>query len=213
MIPLRSTICISLLLPGCFGSVGCATIVSDKYYPVTINSLPTAADLEVRDESGAIEFTGQTPAVVRLAAGEAYFDKEKYTLKFTKENYKIHEKTIEASIDPWYWGNFVIGGLIGMLIVDPISGSMFEIDETSYTATLEPTAGLPSSPSKLEPLGSSDSSNDEQKKVLEKDASKVQPHDDAALVDWLRKLREARDAGLITEQEYKLKKAAKLREM
>ena len=84
MIPSRSTICISLLLPGCFGSVGCATIVSDKYYPVTINSLPTAADLEVRDESGAIEFTGQTPAVVRLAAGEAYIDKEKYTLKFTK---------------------------------------------------------------------------------------------------------------------------------
>jgi hypothetical protein len=35
---------------------------------------------------------------------------------------------IQNSIDGWYWANFLIGGVIGLLIVDPATGAMFEID-------------------------------------------------------------------------------------
>jgi hypothetical protein len=44
-------------------------------------------------------------------------------------------------LDGWYIGNILLGGLIGMLIVDPISGAMFKIAETdlNYNEKLQPT--------------------------------------------------------------------------
>jgi hypothetical protein len=38
------------------------------------------------------------------------------------------EKTtlgLEPTIDGWYFGNILFGGLIGMLIVDPLTGAMY----------------------------------------------------------------------------------------
>jgi len=29
----------------------------------------------------------------------------------------------------WYWGNILIGGLIGMLVVDPLTGAMYKLPD------------------------------------------------------------------------------------
>jgi hypothetical protein len=34
---------------------------------------------------------------------------------------------VRGSLDGWYWGNFAIVGALGMLIVDPLTGGMFEL--------------------------------------------------------------------------------------
>jgi len=35
------------------------------------------------------------------------------------------------SISGWYWGNILFGGLIGMLIVDPITGAMYKLPKNT----------------------------------------------------------------------------------
>lgn len=50
---------------------------------------------------------------------------ETYELKFTKDGYQDQIYTIQSGLDGWYLGNILIGGLIGMLIVDPASGAMY----------------------------------------------------------------------------------------
>ena len=47
---------------------------------------------------------------------------------------------LEASIDPWYFGNFLVGGFIGILVVDPATGAMWKIEDTSISTSLEPKA-------------------------------------------------------------------------
>ncbi|MCX4027392.1 hypothetical protein H0A36_10465 [Endozoicomonas sp. SM1973] len=38
---------------------------------------------------------------------------------------------ITSTLDGWYFGNLFLGGLIGMLIVDPLTGAMFKLQDTA----------------------------------------------------------------------------------
>lgn len=186
---------------------GCASIVSDKNYPVTLSTDPSGAKVEIFDESGNTKFTGVTPTTATLRAGDAYFDSIDYRVRFTKAGYSPAERVIESSIDGWYWGNIIFGGLIGLLIVDPLTGAMFEIDE-SYIST---TLSTPDSSS----YGSGNSGS---RKNLPSGWSTV-PSDkparrsnysDNKKLERLRLLRKARDEGLITEEEFILKRKGEL---
>lgn len=39
-------------------------------------------------------------------------------------------------LDGWYFGNILLGGIIGMLIVDPATGAMWKIDTEYLNETL-----------------------------------------------------------------------------
>jgi len=41
----------------------------------------------------------------------------------------FHLPPINSSVDGWYFGNILVGGLIGMLIVDPATGAMYNLPE------------------------------------------------------------------------------------
>lgn len=107
---------------------GCASIVSKSKYPVSINTDPPAARIEVRDQHGVVKFAGVSPATAILHAGDGYFSRAYYTVTASKDGYTPASMPIQNSIDGWYWANFLIGGVIGLLIVDPATGAMFEID-------------------------------------------------------------------------------------
>ena len=70
-----------------------------------------------------------TPATVTLDSSAGYFKGEAYTITFSKEGYMNQTVTLNSSIDGWYWGNIVFGGLLGMLIVDPATGAMYNLPE------------------------------------------------------------------------------------
>ncbi len=73
-------------------------------------------------------FEGETPTTVVLKAGDGYFKKSVYNVIFYKKNgEKAKEIRLEASIDGWYVGNIIFGGLIGILIVDPLTGAMWKL--------------------------------------------------------------------------------------
>lgn len=109
---------------------GCATIVSDSSYPLAVNSMPDGAYFTVTDRDGIEVNRGTTPQTVELKAGGGYFKAQTYTIVLSKEGFEDQIVSVRSSMDGWYWGNILIGGLIGMLIVDPITGAMYKLPET-----------------------------------------------------------------------------------
>lgn len=107
---------------------GCATIVSDSTYPVSITSDPNEAKITIRSSRNIAVYQGKTPAVVNLPSGDGFFKKASYTVTFSKPGFEDSIYTLTANIDGWYWGNILLGGIIGMLIVDPATGAMWQLD-------------------------------------------------------------------------------------
>jgi hypothetical protein len=119
---------------------GCASIVSDSKYPVSVTSTPANASFEVRNRAGVVIHSGTTPGSVTLSSGAGYFKGEEYTITFRKEGYADQQTTLRTSLDGWYWGNIIFGGLIGMLAVDPATGAMYKLPESSATTLAPVTA-------------------------------------------------------------------------
>lgn len=117
-------------------ATSCASIVSKSSYNVRLNSSPENAKVEVLDRDGKQIYTGITPAQVVLKCGSGYFRKAMYTVRYSKDGFLSKEVTIGADVNGWYFGNIVFGGLIGFLIVDPLTGAMYRLDRTDLNETL-----------------------------------------------------------------------------
>ena len=119
---------------------GCASIVSDSQYPVSVITTPAGATFEVRNRAGNVIHSGTTPGSVTLKSGAGYFKGETYTIAFRKEGFADQQTTLNSSLDGWYWGNIIFGGLIGMLAVDPATGAMYKLPENTATDLVPVTA-------------------------------------------------------------------------
>lgn len=108
---------------------GCASIVSDSKPEVGIYSAPSEAKYSVVNSKGMIVATGVTPGRVLLESGRGYFKGEDYKVTFQKEGYGDSTVPLKTSVNGWYWGNILFGGLIGMLIVDPLTGAMYTLPD------------------------------------------------------------------------------------
>ena len=125
-----------ILMTAVFFFSSCASIVSKSAYPLSINSTPSGATISVKDKRGIEVFLGNTPAVVQLKASAGFFEKAEYQVKFSSLGYDDKIVPVNFSIDGWYFGNILFGGLIGMLIVDPATGAMWKIDTEFLNTTL-----------------------------------------------------------------------------
>jgi hypothetical protein len=114
----------------------CASIVSKTSYPIMINSQPSEATISVTNSKQTEIYKGKTPASVILKAGDGYFKKATYQVKFMKEGYNEKIVPINFKLDGWYWGNILFGGFIGLLIVDPATGAMYKLDTEFLNETL-----------------------------------------------------------------------------
>ena len=106
----------------------CASIVSKTNWPVSIDSKPEGVHVSIINKRGNEVFTGKTPFVTKLKSGSGFFTKESYTVVMTYNGIEKRTINLECSINGWYFGNLIIGGLIGMLIVDPATGAMYKLD-------------------------------------------------------------------------------------
>jgi hypothetical protein len=73
---------------------------------------------------------------VALNRSAGYFKGGSYTIRISKDGYRDQNLQIQSSINGWYIGNIIFGGLIGWVIVDPITGAMYSLPDSAY-ATLE----------------------------------------------------------------------------
>jgi hypothetical protein len=118
----------------------CATIFGGaRPKEVKLDSNPSGATVSVRDKNGAVIHSGVTPTSVTLARSTGYFKPAHYQLTFQKKGYAQQNVDLRASMNPWYIGNIVFGGLIGLVIVDPLTGAMWTLD-SDYTAQMGTTA-------------------------------------------------------------------------
>jgi hypothetical protein len=128
---MKATHCLCFILATVLvlGTTGCASIVSDSDYPVSVDSSPSGATFEVKDSTGMVLARGTTPQTIVLEAGEGYFNGADYIVEASKGGDRGVMR-IGRGIDLWYLGgNLFFGGLIGYLIVDPLTGAMWKLDE------------------------------------------------------------------------------------
>ena len=123
---------------------GCASIVSDSKPKVGLYSLPTNANYVIKNSSGDVLLRGVTPGTAILETSRGYFKSQSYTVTFQKEGYTETTVPLKSTVSGWYWGNLLIGGLIGMLIVDPLTGAMYTLPEDA-TGKLSASSLVPSS--------------------------------------------------------------------
>lgn len=115
----------------------CATIVSKSSRPITISSVPEQANVVITDETGTKIHAATTPTTVTLKTGAGYFQGKEYAVLVSKEGYQDQTVRISKTLNGWYIGNIVFGGLIGWLIVDPISGAMWTLSPQQVNVSLE----------------------------------------------------------------------------
>lgn len=112
---------------------GCASIICSSEKTVNIDSSPTGADFDIKDPSGKVIIKDVTPTNVTLKRGRGWFQSGDYTISFEKEGYQNLTTNVNQGLETgWYiGGNIVFGGLIGLVIVDPLTGAMWNIKDVA----------------------------------------------------------------------------------
>jgi hypothetical protein len=106
---------------------GCASIVHSGNRSININTEPVGAKATMSKPDGTVVSVQTTPCTFSLDPKRGYFKGQDYTLMLELKGYKTTEVAFHHELSGWYFGNIVFGGLIGMVIVDPITGSMWNI--------------------------------------------------------------------------------------
>ena len=77
---------------------------------------------------------------MKLKSCAGFFAKESYTISLQLNGYKTKTITVECKLNSWYFGNILIGGLLGFLIIDPATGAMYKLDNDGIIETLDRNA-------------------------------------------------------------------------
>lgn len=125
-------------------SQGCASILGQSKQSVNITSSPAGAKVEIYNGKGNLVTSGETPfTAVSLPAGAGFFTAEKYTVKFKKAGCLDCEAPINVGVNGWYiGGNFLLGGLVGWLIIDPLTGAMWTLKDVNRSLESGPSAQI-----------------------------------------------------------------------
>lgn len=116
----------------------CATIFSGNSSLVTVHSEPSKAAITITDRKDRVVYSGRTPANFRLKSGAGFFTKASYNVKFELAGFEDRVVAIRSTINGWYFGNILIGGVLGMLIIDPATGAMWKIKNDFIDEKLVP---------------------------------------------------------------------------
>ena len=108
-------------------TTGCASIVSDSNYTVSIDAEEDQR-YTIKNEKGHKVFKGKGTRSVVLSAGGG-FNCMDYVISTD-----CGDTAIKAGVDGWIWGNILLGGIVG-LIVDPMTGAACKLPD--YASVLE----------------------------------------------------------------------------
>ena len=129
---------LAILLPTLCSS--CATIFGHSTYPVSVNSTPSGATVSITDKKGKEVYKGASPAIVNLKSSAGFFAKAEYQVKISSTGYAEQIIPVNFNLNGWYFGNILIGGLIGMLVIDPATGAMWKLETPPLNIILSKSA-------------------------------------------------------------------------
>jgi len=107
------------------GICGCASIMSGRFQEMSFQSNPDGATVTI---SGKV--IGKTPLTTTLKKDSGQ------SLVFTRDGYKPLSMRLDTRLDSWFWGNIVLGGVIGSS-TDGITGAVHEYSPSQYMVTLQ----------------------------------------------------------------------------
>jgi len=67
-------------------------------------------------------------------------------VKLSSVGYAEQIVPVNYKINGWYFGNVLVGGLLGMLVVDPATGAMWKLDTPPIYVTLNKSTTSTTSP-------------------------------------------------------------------
>ncbi len=145
-----TSVCFPLLMVfGLMMCPGCASIICGDSKTITISSIPDGANYSIMGKDGKEIHRGTTPDTLTLKRGRGFFKAGDYSIKISKPGCKEYNMEMKQDLNPWYlFGNIHIGGLIGWVIVDPITGAMWDPHDVNAaldceTSFLDPNLRYP----------------------------------------------------------------------
>ena len=111
----------------------CATIVSGSKQNVRFESNPSSATIFIDEVE-----VGKTPFEIKLARNS------EHDVQIKLDGYQTYNTSLTKKFNAWYLGNILIGGIIG-LIVDPITGAIYNLTPSEINAQLNKGTVLNSS--------------------------------------------------------------------
>lgn len=121
---------------------GCASIISGTTQEVAIRTTPGARFVVINDSGSQVasgEVGESSVATMKLVRGASYFTPHSYKVKLSKPGHRPAMVNIDSGINGWYFANIAIGGLVGMVVVDPLTGAMFRLVPRVDEALLTPS--------------------------------------------------------------------------
>jgi hypothetical protein len=106
---------------------GCATLVSDRSYQVTVDNAAGPTYFSVIDRDNKVVQSGVTPQQVTLRSSAGPFRPAKYRVVYASTS-GVHEQPLDPDINWWTAGNIVIGGVPG-IVIDAASGALWRLDD------------------------------------------------------------------------------------
>lgn len=127
------------LVFGILPLMACATIMKGSDQKISFLSDPLGASVTVYDSTGMLVADGMTPVVIPLKKGDGFFQSARYRIDFESPGYAKKVVWISGSLEGgWYIaGNILVGGLIGWLVVDPLTGAMWNLRPKVVNARLD----------------------------------------------------------------------------
>ena len=120
-------------------SGSCATIMHGSTQDIAFMCNPKAW-VRIFDQDEKVIYLQKTPFVATLSRGAGYFKAGMYRVQVLRQGYKTMEFYIRGGIDPLWFvcGNlFFFGGIIGILIVDPSTGAMWNLSPEYISVDME----------------------------------------------------------------------------
>jgi hypothetical protein len=128
---------LSALLGGvCALAAGCATIVHNGPREISVRSNPPGAKVSIYDRSNTLVQTNTTPFQAMLDPHFGYFQGQAYRMEFEMPGHANAEVNLQPAVSGWYFANILFGGVIGLLIVDPLTGAMYNLQPDKVEQTL-----------------------------------------------------------------------------
>lgn len=109
--------------------VGCSSIVHRSKQNVKVSSQP-GTNISIKDSNGNVIIEGTESLSVKLDRAKGFFEKGVYTIEVNKPGFKpvVMQLTGQVNKGSYVVGNFFSWGLLGWLIVDPLTGAMWTLN-------------------------------------------------------------------------------------
>jgi hypothetical protein len=111
---------------------------------VRILSSPDNAKIVIYDKYNVKVFESSTPATAKLKRASGYFSGAVYYVEISQAGYETQRVELSPELNlGWYAvGNIILGGLLGILIIDPITGGMWTLTPEAVNYNLQKKLAL-----------------------------------------------------------------------